>query len=87
MTRRRFDLTLPVPLAERLEAEFREEDLRDVENFLPRRPRTQILESIVAAGLELRAARRKLQESKTYPSQVVTASDTPQKQPARTNNR
>lgn len=68
MTRRRFDLTLTSETADRLDRLITEQKARDVENFMPPRPVTQILEMVIRLGLELHQARENRRISQTFPN-------------------
>jgi hypothetical protein len=78
MTRRRFDLTLPPELADMVLRVIEEEHTFDASRFMPPRPVTSILQSLVAAGLELRHARQNLETSQDLP-RLPTSSEKPEK--------
>lgn len=86
MTRRRFDLTLPPELGDMVDRVVEEEHALDVSRFMPPRPVTSILQSLVAAGLELRRARQNLETSQDLP-RLPTSSEKGQKQPATSGKR
>jgi hypothetical protein len=81
LVRKRFDLTLPPELADMVDRAVLEERAFDVERFMPPRPVTAILESLIRQGLDFRRAREKLQTSQDLGS-VGRSSEKGQKQPA-----
>ena len=76
MTRRRYDLTLSAEIADQVNHVIQDEQIRNVENYMPPRP-TGILESLIRMGLELRRARQNLGAS--------YVSEKPQKRPVDAN--